>query len=139
MIFVAVQSAYSGFSVRRDAFTKDIAAASAFDQEANKIKHNYGCVGHFMDDNESRNDRNYAVGAVKPRGLSKEILCDLMQPGRSNFCSTSPTKPMEPRAQISSGVIFDGGVRWHAYGRDCRAGFRCPTRSDTWSQAISAG
>src|SRR5947207_4065900 len=64
-------------------FSKDIATGLRVSiPEANKIKHNWGCVASFLMDDEEREEIIEIVpfGRNEKRGLSKEILCDIMQP-----------------------------------------------------------
>ena len=64
-------------------FTKDIAVGLRVSiPEATKIKHFYGCVaGFLMSDEEKQSVIEVTpVGRQETRQLSKEILCDIMQP-----------------------------------------------------------
>ena len=93
-------------------FTKDIALGLRVSiPEANKIKHNYGCVASFlMDDNEKQQVIEIMpVGRTEPRGLSKEILCDIMQPRAVELLQHIAHEVAATRAQISGGVILTGG------------------------------
>jgi len=93
-------------------FTKDIAVGLRVSiQEANKIKHHYGCVASFlMDDNERQELIEIVpVGRSETRGLSKEILCDIMQPRAIELLQHVAQETAATRLQISSGVILTGG------------------------------
>jgi cell division protein FtsA len=93
-------------------FTKDIAVGLRVSiPEANKIKHNYGCVASFlMDDHEKQQVIEIMpVGRTEPRGLSKEILCDIMQPRAVELLQHIAHEVAATRAQISGGVILTGG------------------------------
>src|SRR5687768_8228491 len=64
-------------------FTKDIATGLRVSiPEAGKIKHNWGCVASFLLDEHEREEiiEILPFGRNETRGLSKEILCDIMQP-----------------------------------------------------------
>src|SRR3982751_767680 len=64
-------------------FTKDIAVGLRVSiPEANKIKHDFGCVAAFlMNDGEKQEIIEIMpVGRTETRALTKEILCDIMQP-----------------------------------------------------------
>src|SRR6185295_15849723 len=64
-------------------FTKDIATGLRVSiPEATKIKHNWGCVARFLLDDDERDKVIEIVpfGRNEKRELSKEILCDIMQP-----------------------------------------------------------
>ena len=93
-------------------FTKDIAVGLRVSiQEANKIKHHYGCVGSFMMDDDEKQEmiEIMPVGRSETRGLSKEILCDIMQPRAIELLQDIAHETVGTHAQISSGVILTGG------------------------------
>jgi cell division protein FtsA len=93
-------------------FTKDIAVGLRVSiQEANKIKHRYGCVGSFMmeDDEKQEIIEIVPVGRTETRGLTKEILCDIMQPRAIELLQHIAHEVVGTCAQISSGVILTGG------------------------------
>jgi cell division protein FtsA len=76
-------------------FTKDIAVGLRVSiPEATKIKHYYGCVAGFLMNEEERQSiiEVTPVGRQETRQLSKEILCDIMQPRASNCSSTVATR-----------------------------------------------
>ena len=93
-------------------FTKDIAMGLRVSiPEANKVKHLYGCVaGFLMNDDERRQIIEITpVGRTETRGLSKEILCDIMQPRAVELLHHIAHEVAETKAQISSGVVLTGG------------------------------
>jgi cell division protein FtsA len=93
-------------------FTKDIAVGLRVSiPEANKIKHNYGCVASFLMDENERQEviEIVPVGRNETRGLSKEILCDIMQPRAVELLQHVAHEVAASQAQISSGVILTGG------------------------------
>jgi len=93
-------------------FTKDIAVGLRVSiQEANKIKHQYGCVGSFMmeDDEKQEIIEIMPVGRTETRGLTKEVLCDIMQPRAIELLQHIAHEAVGTQAQISSGVILTGG------------------------------
>ena len=93
-------------------FTKDIAVGLRVSiPEANKIKHNYGCVASFLMDDEERSQiiEIMPVGRNETRRLSKEILCDIMQPRALELLQHIAQETNSSGAQISSGVILTGG------------------------------
>ncbi len=93
-------------------FTKDIAVGLRVSiQEANKIKHRYGCVGSFLMDDEEKVEviEIMPVGRTETRGLTKEILCDIMQPRAVELLQHIAHEVVGTQAQISSGVILTGG------------------------------
>jgi cell division protein FtsA len=93
-------------------FTKDIAVGLRVSiPEANKIKHNYGCVASFLMDDQERQEviEIVPVGRNETRGLSKEILCDIMQPRAIELLQHVAHETAASQAQISSGVILTGG------------------------------
>jgi cell division protein FtsA len=82
-------------------FTKDIAVGLRVSiPQANKIKHDFGCVASF---------EIQPVGRAETRGLSKEILCDIMQPRAVELLQHIAREVNAARAQISGGVIMTGG------------------------------
>ena len=93
-------------------FTKDIAVGLRVSmQEATKIKHRYGCVASFLmdDDERSQTMEIVPVGRSETRGLSKEILCDIMQPRAVELLQHIAREVAGTRAQIPSGVVLTGG------------------------------
>ncbi|MGD9564022.1 MAG: cell division protein FtsA [Pyrinomonadaceae bacterium] len=93
-------------------FTKDIAVGLRVSiQEANKIKQMYGCVASFLLDDDSRleNIEIVPVGRTETRGLTREILCDIMQPRAIELLQHIARETAQMQAQISSGVILTGG------------------------------
>ncbi len=93
-------------------FTKDIAVGLRVSiPEANKIKHAFGCVASFMLDDEERTEviEIQPVGRNETRGLSKEILCDIMQPRAVELLQHIAREANSAKAQISGGVILTGG------------------------------
>ncbi len=94
-------------------FTKDIAVGLRVSiQEASKIKQKYGCVASFLLDADERqeNIEIMPVGRTETRGLTKEILCDIMQPRAVELLQHIARETVRTQAQISSGVILTGGA-----------------------------
>ena len=93
-------------------FTKDIAVGLRVSiPEANKIKEHYGCVAGFLMDEDERQEiiEITPVGRQETRMLSKEILCDIMQPRAIELLQHIALEVINVRAQISSGVVLTGG------------------------------
>jgi cell division protein FtsA len=93
-------------------FTKDIAVGLRVSmQEAANIKHRHGCVASFLMDDEERQEliEIVPVGRSETRGLSKEILCDIMQPRAIELLQHIAQEAAGTRAQIPSGVVLTGG------------------------------
>lgn len=93
-------------------FTKDIAVGLRVSiPEANKIKHAYGCVASFLlsDDERSELVEIQPVGRDETRGLSKEILCDIMQPRAVELLQYIAKEINSVKHQISGGVVMTGG------------------------------
>jgi cell division protein FtsA len=93
-------------------FTKDIAVGLRVSiPEANKIKHDFGCVASFLmsDDEKGEVIEIMPVGRNESRGLSKEILCDIMQPRAIELLQHVSQEVARTGAQISSGVVLTGG------------------------------
>ena len=93
-------------------FTKDIAVGLRVSiPEAGKIKERYGCVAGFLMDEEERRQiiEINPVGRSETRLLSKEILCDIMQPRAIELLQHIALEVINTGAQMSSGVILTGG------------------------------
>lgn len=93
-------------------FSKDIATGLRVSiPEANRIKHHWGCVASFlMDDDEKQQIIEILpFGRSETRGLSKEILCDIMQPRAVELMQHISREANAARAQISGGVFLTGG------------------------------
>jgi cell division protein FtsA len=96
-------------------FTKDIAHGLRVSiPEAEKIKQRFGCIASFlMDENERQEIIEITpVGRNETRGLSKEILCDIMQPRAIELLQHIAHEIMQAgggNGQISSGVVLTGG------------------------------
>ncbi len=93
-------------------FTKDIAVGLRVSmQEATKIKHEHGCVAGFLMNDEERSEviEIVPVGRSETRGLSKEILCDIMQPRAIELLQHVAQEAVATRLQIPSGVVLTGG------------------------------
>lgn len=93
-------------------FTKDIAVGLRVSiAEANKIKHLYGCVASFLMDEREKQEiiEIMPVGRTETRGLSKEILCDIMQPRAIELLHHVAHEVVNAGGQISSGVVLTGG------------------------------
>ncbi len=93
-------------------FTKDIAVGLRVSiPEAAKIKHFYGCVAGFLMNEEEKQSviEITPVGRTETRQLSKEILCDIMQPRAVELLQHIAAEVFKIRGQISSGVVLTGG------------------------------
>ena len=93
-------------------FTKDIAVGLRVSiPQANKIKHEFGCVAGFLLSDQERDEviEIQPVGRNETRGLSKEILCDIMQPRAVELLQHISNEVSAAHAQISGGVIMTGG------------------------------
>jgi cell division protein FtsA len=93
-------------------FTKDIAVGLRVSiPEAERIKHLYGCVAGFLMNAEERQGiiEVTPVGRQEMRQLSKEILCDIMQPRAVELLQHIAHEVFNIRGQISSGVVLTGG------------------------------
>ncbi len=93
-------------------FTKDIAVGLRVSiQDANKIKQDHGCVAGFLltDDERDEMIEIVPVGRTETRGLSKEILCDIMQPRAVELLQHVAQEANRTQLQIPSGVVLTGG------------------------------
>ncbi|MGI9035419.1 MAG: cell division protein FtsA [Pyrinomonadaceae bacterium] len=92
--------------------TKDIAHGLRVSiPDAERIKKKFGCVAAFLmrDDEKQEIIEITPVGRSETRGLSKEILCDIMQPRAVELLHTIAEEIQRVGGQISSGVILTGG------------------------------
>jgi cell division protein FtsA len=93
-------------------FSKDIAVGLRVSiPQANKIKHDFGCVASFLlsDDERTEVIEIQPVGRNETRGLSKEILCDILQPRAIELLQHIAGEANSAHSQISGGVIMTGG------------------------------
>ena len=93
-------------------FTKDIATGLRVSiPEATKIKQTHGCVASFLIDDDEKQEIIEIVpfGRNETRGLSKEILCDIMQPRAVELMQHIARETHSAHAQISGGVFLTGG------------------------------
>ena len=93
-------------------FTKDLAVGLRVSiQDANKIKQDHGCVANFLLDDEERQHliEIVPVGRSETRGLSKEMLCDIMQPRAVELLQYIGEETTRTKLQIPSGVVLTGG------------------------------
>ena len=93
-------------------FTKDIAHGLRVSiPEADRIKQLYGCVaGYLMNDEEKQSIIEITpVGRKETRQLTKEILCDIMQPRAEELLHHIAKEVFSTNGQISSGVVLTGG------------------------------
>ena len=120
-------------------FTKDIATGLRVSiPEANKIKHNWGCVAKFLlsEDEYEEVIEIVPFGRNETRELSKEILCDIMQPRAVELMQHVARETASAKAQISGGVFLTGGgatvrglpeIAEQVFDAPTRAGFLEPT------------
>lgn len=93
-------------------FTKDIATGLRVSiPEATKIKENWGCVASFLLESDEMQEIIEIVpfGRTETRGLSREILCDIMQPRAIELMQHVAREVNAKKAQISGGVFLTGG------------------------------
>ena len=93
-------------------FTKDIAVGLRVSiPDAEKIKLRFGCVAGFLLQEEEKQGiiEITPVGRNETRQLTKEILCDIMQPRAVELLHHVAEEINQTGAQISSGVVLTGG------------------------------
>jgi len=93
-------------------FTKDIATGLRVSiADAEKIKRVTGCVAGFLLSDDERKEviEITPVGRTETRELSKEILCDILQPRAVELLQYIAQEVVNSGQQISSGVILTGG------------------------------
>ncbi|HTH51760.1 MAG TPA: cell division protein FtsA [Pyrinomonadaceae bacterium] len=113
-------------------FTKDIATGLRVSiPEANKIKREHGCVAGFLLNEHERMEMIDIVpfGRNETRGLSKEILCDIMQPRAVELMQHVAKEVSTAKLQISGGVFLTGGgARVRGLAEIAEQVFDAPTR-----------
>ena len=113
-------------------FTKDIATGLRVSiPEANKIKREHGCVAGFLLDEHERLEMIDIVpfGRSETRGLSKEILADIMQPRAVELVQHVAKEVSTAKLQISGGVFLTGGgARVRGLAEIAEQVFDAPTR-----------
>ncbi|HVF47059.1 MAG TPA: cell division protein FtsA [Pyrinomonadaceae bacterium] len=93
-------------------FTKDIATGLRVSiPEAAKIKRNWGCVASYLLSQDEKEEivEIQPFGRGETRELSKEILCDIMQPRAVELMQHVAREARTTKAQISGGVFITGG------------------------------
>lgn len=93
-------------------FTKDIATGLRVSiPEANKIKRTHGCVANFLLSSDEREEVIEIIpfGRNETRNLSKEILCDIMQPRAVELMQHVARETANAKSHISGGVFLTGG------------------------------
>jgi len=93
-------------------FTRDIAHGLRVSiPEAEKIKHLAGCVAGFLMAPDERQEilEINPVGRNETRGLSKEILCDIMQPRAIELLQHIAEEVNKFGGPVSSGAVLTGG------------------------------
>ncbi|MCW5959371.1 MAG: cell division protein FtsA [Pyrinomonadaceae bacterium] len=93
-------------------FTKDIAVGLRVSiPEAEKIKHLYGCVAGFLMSADEKHEviEIKPVGRNETRQLTKEILCDIVQPRAVELLHHIAVVVANSGVQIPSGVVLTGG------------------------------
>lgn len=124
-------------------FTKDIATGLRVSiPEANKIKQAYGCVASFLLDDDERQEVIEIIpfGRTEKRGLSKEILCDIMQPRAIELMQHVARETVNAKAQISGGVFLTGGgAMLRGLPEIAEQVFDAPTRAGFLEQGFFGG
>jgi cell division protein FtsA len=93
-------------------FTKDLAVGLRVSiPQANRIKHEHGCVAKYLLGEDERQEmiEILPVGRTESRGLSREILCDILQPRAIELLKHIAHEARKVPSQLSSGVILTGG------------------------------
>ncbi len=94
-------------------FTKDIATGLRVSiPQAEQLKRKMGCIaGYLMDEEEKQQIIEITpVGRSETRQLTKEILCDILQPRGIELLQHIAQEVASATSQISSGVILTGGT-----------------------------
>lgn len=93
-------------------FTKDLAVALRVSiPQADQIKRDFGCAAPYLLTDDERNEviEVVPVGRSETRTLSKEILCDILQPRAVELLQHVARETNSAGAQLSSGVVLTGG------------------------------
>jgi len=114
-------------------FTRDIATGLRVSiPEAQKIKHEWGCVASFLLGEDERSEIMEIVpfGRSDTRELSKEILCDIMQPRAVELMQHVAKEVAISKCQISGGVFLTGGgAMARGFAEIAEQVFDAPTRA----------
>ena len=124
-------------------FTKDIATGLRVSiPEATKIKQSHGCVARFLLSDDERQEVIEIVpfGRNEKRALSKEILCDIMQPRAVELMQHVAREVQSAKAQISGGVFLTGGgALVRGLAEVAEQVFDAPTRAGYTEQSYFGG
>ncbi|MGB8508963.1 MAG: cell division protein FtsA [Pyrinomonadaceae bacterium] len=122
------------FALGGSHFTNDIAFGLRTPiPEAEKIKRHAGCAsGHCLSESERGELIEVpSVGGRPPRQLSRQILCDILQPRAEEVLSHVADEIRESgwEGQLSSGVVLTGGgARLHGMVEIAEQVFDAPVR-----------
>ncbi len=124
-------------------FTKDIATGLRVSiPEAGKIKETWGCVASFLlsEDEKEEIVQIEPFGRGDTRELSKEILCDIMQPRAVELMQHVARETRSTKAQISGGVfITGGGAMVRGLAEVAEQVFDAPTRAGYLERSFFGG
>ncbi|MBC7798188.1 MAG: cell division protein FtsA [Pyrinomonadaceae bacterium] len=95
-------------------FTRDIAVGlRVAPPEAERVKRDYGSVAPYRLSEYERNEtiEIMQVGSREPKPLSRQILCDMLQPRGEEMLQhvADEIKKVVGKRQLSSGIILTGG------------------------------
>lgn len=96
-------------------FTKDIAVGlRVAPPEAERVKRDFGCVAPYRLSDYERNEmiEVVPVGGRHPKQLSRQILCDMLQPRAEEILQhiADEVRRVVGNRQLSSGIILTGGA-----------------------------
>lgn len=124
-------------------FTKDLAVGLRVSiSDAELIKSRFGCVAGYLLHPEERQEivEITPVGRTERRQLTKEILCDILQPRAIELLQHVAGEITQSGLQISSGVVLTGGgVMVRGMVEIAEQVFDAPTRYGFPSKALFGG
>lgn len=123
--------------------TRDIAHGLRVSiQEAENIKKKHGCVASFLMDEREKQEiiEITPVGRNEKRGLSKEILCDIMSPRAIELLQHVAHEINLSKMNISSGVVLTGGaILVRGFVEIAEQVFDAPTRIGVPKRSVLGG
>lgn len=123
--------------------TRDIAHGLRVSiSEAENIKKRFGCAASFLMDEREKQEiiEITPVGRTEKRGLSKEILCDIISPRVIELLQHVAHEINLSKMQISGGVVLTGGsVMIRGFVEIAEQVFDAPTRIGIPRRSILSG
>ncbi|MCS6873464.1 MAG: cell division protein FtsA [Pyrinomonadaceae bacterium] len=110
--------------------------------EAENIKRRFGCAASFLMDEREKQEviEITPVGRNEKRGLSKEILCDIISPRVVELLQHIAHEITSSKMRISGGVVLTGGsVMVRGFVEIAEQVFDAPTRLGIPDKSVFSG